>query len=319
MVVVQHPYPRLRAYGATVSVFVALLSVTGCSTFNRSLVFFTNTTIGAEVSMDAAQGTSPVKVLAGYKRQEGTLNPVYDKAGLKTGTAAGNDKYREKAYSVIAKIQSGTGGSGGQDAGVKLSAAQWFATGEAAVLLAKAPGIAGAVTGNSKIAEAAAKESALLRDDSIPDYVKTSALVTAFDFVASVQSPEAQGILGRLNGFAMGYKNPTFVAYFDNGQGEIGHDPKRTALPANDYMLITQYQGALETSIDAIETLLADGSYKEIGQANRPDATRVQALLGERDDQRALLEKFEKTLRNESSVKDALAYLGRIAMAEEEE
>lgn len=317
MVRKRRPYGNLWSSMTRALVLAACLATTSCSTFDRSLVFFTNTTIGAEVSVDVASGTAPIGVLVGYKRQEGTLNPVYDPDGLETGSGS-SKKYREKAYSVIAKIQSGVSGTGSEEAGAKLSAAQWFATGEAAVLLAKAPGIAGAVTGSAKIAEAAAKEIAFLGDDSIPDYVKTSALVTAFDFVAEVQSPEAQRILGRLNGFAMGYKNPTFVAYSDTGS-QIAQDPKGTALAGTDYMLITEYLGVLKDSIEAIETLLADASYKEVGQANRPDTARVQAILKERDEQQDLLAKFEKTLRNEASVKDALAYLGRVALGREEE
>ena len=56
----------------------------GCenSLLDRSLVFFTNTTLGVEVSVSPSDATAPVKLIIGYKRSEGVLNPVYHSQGV---------------------------------------------------------------------------------------------------------------------------------------------------------------------------------------------------------------------------------------------
>jgi hypothetical protein len=69
-----------------------------------------------------------------------------------------DEVYRGEAYSVIAKIAGEARGRAGQgaagaDAGGGL--AQWFATGQAAIEIAKNPATAGAVVGNAAIAQAA--------------------------------------------------------------------------------------------------------------------------------------------------------------------
>lgn len=205
-------------------------AVSGCqrSVANRSLIFFTGTTMGVEVAVNPSDATGPMRLVVGYKRAEGVLDPVYDPEGVeaaakkkttktekaepsnqisvstrtadtvyrplsrdlgdtdhssggtaaavpititeteepvpdKNGAIAPTKRYLPEAYSVIAKF-SGEGGAGvNSRADAKLSIAQWFATGHAADLLANAPGIAGAVTGNAEIAKEAAKQRALGR------------------------------------------------------------------------------------------------------------------------------------------------------------
>lgn len=117
----------------------------GCknSLLDRSLVFSTNTTTGLEISLNPSEiGGSPVKLVAGYKRQELALVPVYDRYGItgsgeqatRTTTQTLSDgsksvavqvlpseagkgpKYLEEAYSVIAKIASDVGGSANSSA-----------------------------------------------------------------------------------------------------------------------------------------------------------------------------------------------------------
>lgn len=173
----------------------------GCenSLLDRSLVFFTNTTLGVEISVSPSDATAPVKLIIGYKRAEGVLNPVYHSQGVeapvttdesealtggssytdedtsKSGSSSYSKKwsksvpipggpktirrYRTEAYSVIAKIAGEVQGKAGGSADGKLSVAQWFATGEAAILLANQPGIAGAVTGSSEIAKEAVQQA----------------------------------------------------------------------------------------------------------------------------------------------------------------
>jgi hypothetical protein len=143
-------------------IMVALLSIlVGCAS-NNQLVFFTNTTIGLEVSSDP-NGGSPAKFILGYKRQEGVIDPLIpdyefvtgaNGAFLEpnngdtnivmtpTGTAIPKGS-RNNAHSVLAKMNFGATG-GGADA----AAAQFFATGKAAELIAQAPGISGALSGD---------------------------------------------------------------------------------------------------------------------------------------------------------------------------
>ena len=139
---------------------VAGVSLVGCSPIDRSMLFFTHTTIGIEVSTGDPT-SAPVKALVGYNRTEGVINPVYDKEGIATTDGS---KYRKEAYSVLATIQgqgsanapaTATGTEG--NVGTKIKGSQWFATGEAAKILARQPGIAGAISGSPDIAEAEAK------------------------------------------------------------------------------------------------------------------------------------------------------------------
>ena len=136
------------------------VSLVGCSPIDRSMLFFTHTTIGIEVSTGDPT-SAPVKALVGYNRTEGVINPVYDKDGIATTDGS---KYRKEAYSVLATIQgqgsanapaTATGTEG--NVGTKIAGSQWFATGEAAKILASQPGIAGAISGSPDIAEAEAK------------------------------------------------------------------------------------------------------------------------------------------------------------------
>lgn len=140
-----------------------LASLSGCAS-NHHLVFFTNTTLGLEVASDPTGG-SPAKFIFGYKRQEGVIDPLipdYDFINGNNGTMIEPDSGDTniimtpigtaipkgsitKPHSVLAKMNFGATG-GGTDA----AAAQFFATGKAAELLAKAPGISGALSGDPK-------------------------------------------------------------------------------------------------------------------------------------------------------------------------
>jgi len=178
--------------------------LTGCyenSFVDRSLIFSTHTTVGLEASVQPTEAaTTPVSFVLGYKRTEAVLNPVYHNDGIETPDTEktvsedrdGNmretverngrrPRYRQQAYSVIAKLEGNTGGKVSQSAEGQLSVAQWFATGEAATRIAGQPGITGAVSGNSAIAEAAALQAAtappgtraeLLRDNVITHIYK---------------------------------------------------------------------------------------------------------------------------------------------------
>ena len=142
-----------------VMIAVALVCSVGCGAVDRSMIFFTHTTFGVEVSPIAA--SNPLGAVIGFKRAEGVINPVYDGGGVAT---TGGAKYRDEAYSVLAVLRGGasagttaTANGDEDDVGAKISGGQWFATGEAAKILARQPGIAGAISGSPDIAEAEAK------------------------------------------------------------------------------------------------------------------------------------------------------------------
>ena len=74
---------RQRSLSILATVLGAMLAP-GCenSLLDRSLIFTTNTTLGVEVAISPADSTSPVKLIIGYKRFEGVLNPVYHSHGV---------------------------------------------------------------------------------------------------------------------------------------------------------------------------------------------------------------------------------------------
>jgi len=152
----------VRSAMVTACISSMLFALCGCknSLGDRSLVFFTGTTVGLEVAVNPSDPTGPGKIIIGYKRGEGVLNPVYHSDGVEVTAAAGalpatTKRYRDQAYSVIAKFSGESSASAASTADGRLSVAQWFATGDAADVLARQPGIAGAVTGSAEIAKEA--------------------------------------------------------------------------------------------------------------------------------------------------------------------
>jgi hypothetical protein len=172
---------------ASLTLFAATFCLAGCRTnslLDRSLIFSTHTSLGIEVSVSPSETSSPAKLLIGYKRSEGVFNPVYynldmdEKAGVNRKV---EDYYRPEAYSVIAKFEGSATAGGATSADTKVATgktdaagkeipgatgvvtanvkggmtlSQWFATGEAATILARygAP----ALTDNPAVAAATA-------------------------------------------------------------------------------------------------------------------------------------------------------------------
>jgi len=147
--------------------------LSGCDNVNRSLIFFTNTTVGVDVGVDPTASSG--KVIIGYKRAEGVINPVYQppisKKHVSAGSCGGSSStvehhqvtdldtvYRKQAYSVLAKIAGEASGRGAVGTSGTVEGAgkvaQWFATGEAARLLAANDFAAAALTGSDNVAKA---------------------------------------------------------------------------------------------------------------------------------------------------------------------
>jgi len=195
-----------------VPVVVVLHLLTGCenSLIDRSLIFATHTTLGLEVAVGgpAETAVSPVKLIVGYKRSEGVLNPVYDREYISTvGTddSGAQDKYRKQAYSVVAKLVGETKASAGSQVEGAMGISQWFATGRAADIIARNDAIAAAVTGNTGIAEALAKMPA--RAERLEGLNEDYALIVVgqiYNALGALQEeePEAEEHVQRLDLFA---------------------------------------------------------------------------------------------------------------------
>lgn len=144
-----------------------LFILTGCGKdelLDRSLIFSTYTTIGVEVAVSPAEPSGPARIIIGFKRAEGVINPVYHSEGVKETTTAKDgtiteeiDRYRPEAYSVIAKLHGEVGTEAGAGVKGKLSVAQWFATGQAANNITNQPVFAATLTDSPKVAEEVSK------------------------------------------------------------------------------------------------------------------------------------------------------------------
>jgi non-canonical (house-cleaning) NTP pyrophosphatase len=182
---------------------LGLALLPACSTFERSLIFTTHTTVGLGVSVGQA-ADSPVNLTIGYERFEGVLNPVYDESGIDNT----KKKYRDEAYSVIAKFEgdikasaqaaapdpANTSKPGGGTSGAVV-ASQWFATGEAATLLAKERLTSVALTDSPQVANALAAASLRSGDDEAVPQLAAATIAVAHNVVASLRELAADGDL----------------------------------------------------------------------------------------------------------------------------
>ncbi|MEM1221728.1 MAG: hypothetical protein AAGH40_03125, partial [Verrucomicrobiota bacterium] len=249
---------------------IALLGIgfmlfSGCTSIDRSMVFTTGTTIGLDISTSAVD-TQPVKLTIGYKRLEAVLNPVYDKGGI---SGNGSNKYRPEAYSVVAKFVGAAGGNTGAgevDAEGNISAASWFATGEAAKNLSKQPGIAGAVSGNAKVAEAAAEEAGAIKGLTEGNRRVTSrSLKSIFDYISANAGQAGFDVqIEALNSMSKDY--PQFIDFdnFDYASSILkplpGNDPvgKGQLISGGDFYSVLEYRNLLQESIEHIKEALDD-------------------------------------------------------------
>lgn len=200
------PKPMVVLAGIVFTFF----ALSGCDNVNRSLLFYTNTNFGLEVGIDPTQSSG--KILIGYKRAEGVVNPVYIPpcpagtcGGCKACQAGGlladrpNHFYRSEAYSVLAKLKGKATASGGAANQGEVSGggevAQWFATGKAAVILANNDYAPAALMGSSETAKAIA-ESGKLGSKLEPGGFDSGVIATldkAFDDLSIVIAQDANG------------------------------------------------------------------------------------------------------------------------------
>ncbi len=317
---------------AILPVAIAVCCLTaGCenSLLDRSLVFFTNTTIGIEVSVSPSDATAPVKLIIGYKRAEGVLNPVYHSQGVEapvtsdeaealTGGSSYTDKdasksgsssyskkwskrvpiaggpktirrYRTEAYSVIAKIAGEVQAKAADSADARLSVAQWFATGEAAIILAKQPGIAGAVTGSSEIAKAAAKQRLGAPElDGVNLTYATLFLQAVYKGLYSMAYPlptddwrpdrRAKQLVIKLNALAAEALPETYLTYDFDPPGENKRLTEETKpVTKQTFGDLTSFPGKLSASSRRIKESLENDTF-EFMVKDGPGTTRFEEV-----------------------------------------
>lgn len=119
----------MKKYNVILLIAVSLF-LSACS--SNKLIFITKTSFGVDIGINGADNGAHI----GFKRFEGVIDPL--KGCTKNGCTKGR-----KAQSVLAKLNFGVNQENKQNANV----AQWFATGEAATILADKDTIYSALTG----------------------------------------------------------------------------------------------------------------------------------------------------------------------------
>lgn len=241
--------------------FAAIL-FTGCAS-NKNMVFFTNTSIGVEVAVEPS-GTTPGKFILGYKRQEGVIDPVHSQSESDPTTKKKSDKMRDEAHSVLAKLNFGTKAEKIASA----EAAQWFATGEAARIMAKAPAIAGAVTGSAEIARAAAQAAFTFKgQDQLSEIAELRNIFKKIKKDAAAEKKEAREIVAGLNSAAQAFEGAAFTKFVPSGSADL---KKVAAAPIaiTDFDKLLDYWDALNTT----HATLAEALKKNVSQLTVEDA-----------------------------------------------
>jgi hypothetical protein len=178
-------------------------------------------------------------------------------------------RYHDDAYSVLAKFQGDTSGKIQQSAEAGMSVAQWFATGPAADTLAGQPGIAGAISGSSKIGEAAAEEAGArrlsVRSGPQADVV-ISAVYNGLKELADGGDTQARFYVAGLD--TLGELAPDTIGYYQrtppdsNGVCAVVCKQVDCRKAGSDFKAYLMYRGRLKQSIATLE---------EAVKSNRPD------------------------------------------------
>ena len=250
---------------------VALVCSAGCGTVNRSMLFFTHTTIGIEVS--TRDPSNPIGAILGFKRAEGVINPVYDSEGIAT---TGGAKYRDEAYSVLATLRGKGSANAAANVGTEISGGQWFATGEAAKILARQPGIAGAISGSPDIAEAEAKIRGIAQGIPTSDQpVAFLAMDLAYEQlkkIAATSSTEARNLKERLDGAAASFSGKMPFKKYDYDSESKKVSPVKTQPTYENEHKFKNVTKHLQNLSDSVEDLSSFVSHwTEQAEDTRPN------------------------------------------------
>jgi len=267
-------------FAQIIAIIVLSIGPPGCrenSLLDRSLIFSTHTAAGIEVSVNPVEVTgAPARLMIGYSRTEGVINPVYDSRGVEAPAGDGPGiikRYREpEAYSVLAKFAGSAGADaagGAAQGGAGVS--QFFATGNAALILARQPGIAGAVSGSPEIARASVDGNTKRPDDASLGVLST-AIKYALDDLAAQGDPVAAVHLKELN--ELGTLVPPV---WDEWTLDAGKPVSAARSPAADgppgFETFNLYTQSLSRSIRVLS--------RSAGSAADPQLRRLRAALAD--------------------------------------
>lgn len=287
---------------------IAVFALAGCknSVVDRSLIFSTNTSLGLEVAVNPSGTEAPAKILIGYKRFEGVLDPLYQNLdpGGKAGASSGRkvtDYYLNEAYSVLAKFQGSASGAGGASSNTNVAIAsnapaanaapgaapaapgatppnqsatisanvsggvtmsQWFATGEAAKILARYGG--GALSDNPGVAAAvsaaAAQQPLSDRLLALPSQAQTKIYESVYRTLRTINTPDSNKLADALDSaasklvFDHTYDIPA-VYDFNPTTKTLTANPPATVNPATvPFLFMVGRLQEIEDSLDFLKT-----------------------------------------------------------------
>lgn len=344
---------------------LALVSlIGGCenSLIDRSLIFSTHTNFGLEVSINPAEMSAPAKVQIGYQRTEGVLNPVYynlcvlckqKNNACECPNRKATDFYLPEAYSVLAKFTGQAQTSGGAstntttgtqrfDAGGNpipgtagtvssnvsggMTLSQWFATGEAAKILAQHGG-ASALTDNPGVAQAAAGKGTNLLDSGgdIPSVV-TSLMTQLYDEIKQISdnstprdhqvAAEAKRIVEMLDTSALVTKVPkSFEPYLITSMKEPdSYDRASDALASKSgFDRVVVYLKSMKDSLKALEDIedwiVTGKSVKKRGNPMAISDIDKKSILKDLATLRHEKDRWQKLLRDDPAIREMFQML----------
>jgi len=297
-----------------------LLMSSGCDNANRSMVFFTGTTLGVEIAFEP-NSTAPAKFIVGYKRAEGLLDPIMDDRADST-SADRRYTIRDNPHSVLAKIAGEINtGTGATSPG--LQGAQWFASGEAAEILARHPATAAVLTNNPEVAKEAAKLASFGSEPGglswVADVVVLKTVYDALLTRADGGDVKARQHVRSLDN--LGAMVPDeYVRYSWTVPAPSPPQLTTTGEPieadqamwGREFAIILTYYGALREGVDALsdENLERAFSYRPAAAANESAADDALKLTL-KDVRRSLddsMSDVENVLREDEAVIRAVQY-----------
>ncbi|MAY73377.1 MAG: hypothetical protein CMJ31_01385 [Phycisphaerae bacterium] len=271
--------------------------------------------IGLELAADpqTAQG----RLRLGYVRAEGVINPVYQPPIEDDTNVTPAAVYREKAYSVLAKIQGNYSGQAGKSiVGSEGAIAQWFATGAAADKLAENPYAAAAVTGSDEVAKAISEGPKLgRRFEGTYDLSMVATLKTLYDQLNGLDPtrfPKTRGHIAAMDAFAASIlaDAPAFNGLRGGGRPPAFTRATVTPNAAGGFTALTGYTADLVDTVDRYETLSTDATATLGGAAptaaDKADFALVRQALAARRDAMA------KRIGASEEIADAVAYFGSL-------
>ncbi len=259
-----------------------LMAAMGCENVQRSMVFTTGTTLGVELSIKP-ESDAPVNIVIGFKRAEVLFDPIMeDKDTANNGDPDKRRVYdiKDKAHSVIAKLLGEAVGTGGNaQTNAKVAVAQWFASGDAAEILARHPGIVATLTNDpAAVAQAVSTSFASkLEANELRDAMNlVNPLYDALNEMKS-RDPKALEYVNAIDKLAE-LAPESFTTYRWDGDtltAEAIPDDDDKPTWRKNFKTVIQYDAALVASVAVLtdEKIKGNFNYKPLGVGESKPAT----------------------------------------------